>query len=613
MSSSSKVTKKTIITSSATTSSPQQASSTNTSGYGSASRPSRPTSPLTPHKLSRLEEKSELTNLNNRLATYIDIVRNLQNENTNLEHRIRTFEETQTREVSNVRAMYQTEIDECKKLVDELSKEKAKLEIDVKRLLEDKNELQQRFDKLKREKLSADSALSVAEKRVEDLAGQLKHAKSDLGKLQAEVHDLRQENADLKEALKAARQELDQEMISRVELQNMLQSLQEQAAFDRQCYEKQITEIRTRKETEISEVDGRLQAQYDSHLQEELQSMREQFEGEMADRARMMEESYKDKINGLQSQLDRLNDHVEKLQMKLREEQHRSSSSSSQLRDLEQQNREFLARIRDLEEQLASERRYHMDKMAEADAVIRGLQEEKNQLQLDYQELADIKVKLDFEIQAYRQLIETEEIRLNISPGSAKSPLSRSTPSRMTPLRGTKRKRTTLESSETETSSASDFSEKSHATGDVVISEVCPEGKFVKIHNTGNKEITLSGWQIVRVAGSEETNFKFHRSVKMEPDATITIWSSDIGQTHEPPHNLVMKSQRWFVGDNMTTALINIEGEEMAKHERQRTQKYLATSQSHTRESVPVSARRVRQEIHHYQGDPTSTEKCRLM
>ena len=71
----------------------------------------------------------------------------------------------------------------------------------------------------------------------------------------------------------------------------------------------------------------------------------------------------------------------------------------------------------------------------------------------------------------------------------------------------------------------------------------------------------LSGWQIVRRAGDQETSFKFHRSVKIEPGATITVWSSDSGVTHEPPANIVMKGQRWFVADTMSTTLLSNTGE----------------------------------------------------
>jgi lamin B len=75
------------------------------------------------------------------------------------------------------------------------------------------------------------------------------------------------------------------------------------------------------------------------------------------------------------------------------------------------------------------------------------------------------------------------------------------------------------------------------------------------------QEVVLSGWQLVRKAGTLETVFKFHRTAKLESGATVSVWSSDIGATHEPPTNIVMKGQKWFTADNMTTTLINTDGD----------------------------------------------------
>lgn len=66
---------------------------------------------------------------------------------------------------------------------------------------------------------------------------------------------------------------------------------------------------------------------------------------------------------------------------------------------------------------------------------------------------------------------------------------------------------------------------------------------------------------MIRKAGNLETVFKFHRTTKIDSGASVTVWSSDIGATHEPPTNIVMKAQKWFVADNMTTNLLNNEGE----------------------------------------------------
>lgn len=75
------------------------------------------------------------------------------------------------------------------------------------------------------------------------------------------------------------------------------------------------------------------------------------------------------------------------------------------------------------------------------------------------------------------------------------------------------------------------------------------------------QEIGLSGWQIIRKAGQVETVFKFHRTAKIDAGASVMVWSADIGASHEPPSNIVMKGQKWFIADNMTTTLLNNEGE----------------------------------------------------
>lgn len=73
---------------------------------------------------------------------------------------------------------------------------------------------------------------------------------------------------------------------------------------------------------------------------------------------------------------------------------------------------------------------------------------------------------------------------------------------------------------------------------------------------------------MVRIAGNHETAFKFHRSVKIDGNGTVTVWSSDAGVTHEPPQTIVMKQQKWFVSENMKTQLLNSDGDEVAATER---------------------------------------------
>lgn len=90
----------------------------------------RPQSPLSPAKITRLQEKEELSHLNDRLANYIDRVRQLEYENSQLSVQVKQTEETVTREVTNVKALYESELRDARKLLDETSREKAKLLID---------------------------------------------------------------------------------------------------------------------------------------------------------------------------------------------------------------------------------------------------------------------------------------------------------------------------------------------------------------------------------------------------------------------------------------------------------------------------------------------------
>lgn len=137
--SSKKSTKVVVETSSIST--PTQTRSSMSSSMSS----SRAGSPLSPTRTSRMQEKTELQNLNNRLATYIDKVRSLEQENSRLTRQITSYEETTTREVSNVKLMYENELNQTRAALDSLAKEKAKLEIDTKRLFEENADIKTRY------------------------------------------------------------------------------------------------------------------------------------------------------------------------------------------------------------------------------------------------------------------------------------------------------------------------------------------------------------------------------------------------------------------------------------------------------------------------------------
>jgi len=92
------------------------------------------------------------------------------------------------------------------------------------------------------------------------------------------------------------------------------------------------------------------------------------------------------------------------------------------------------------------------------------------------------------------------------------------------------------------------------------------------------QEVSLSGCSLNRSAGEQETTFKFHRSIKLEPGATTAVWSSDQNVTQDLPSLIVMKTQKWFSAPEMSTVLFANDGTEMARLEQVRVKRSSAST-----------------------------------
>ncbi|XP_034852337.1 lamin-B2 isoform X1 [Mirounga leonina] len=599
------------------------------------SRAGGPATPLSPTRLSRLQEKEELRELNDRLAHYIDRVRALELENDRLLLKISEREEVTTREVSGIKTLYESELADARRVLDETARERARLQIELGKL---KAELEEANKSSKKR----EGELTVAQGRVKDLESlfhrseaELAAALSDKRGLESDVAELRAQLAKAEDGHAVAKKQLEKETLMRVDLENRCQSLQEELDFRKNVFEEEVRETRRRHERRLVEVDSSRQQEYDFRMAQALEELRGQHDEQVRLYKLELEQTYQAKLDSAKLSSDQNDKAASAAREELKEARMRVESLSYQLSGLQKQASAAEDRIRELEETMAGERDKFRKMLDAKEQEMTEMRDVMQQQLAEYQELLDVKLALDMEISAYRKLLEGEEERLKLTP----SPASRVTVSRATSSSSgggvstagrpgrSKRKRPEAEespgpgssgigsgSSSGSGSTSFHLAQRASASGGVGIEDIDLEGRFVQLKNSSDKDQSLGNWRIKRqVMEGEEIAYKFTPKYVLRAGQTVTVWAAGAGVAHSPPSTLVWKNQNsWGVGESFRTILVNADGEEVAM--RTVKQSSVVRETENGEEGEEEAAEFGEEDLFHQQGDPRTTSRgCRVM
>jgi len=508
------------------------------------SRPERPPSPLSPTRQSREIERRSMQNLNDRLAVYIDAVRSREAEIQSLKQERSIIEDTHSTELIQTKTMYNKEIGQLRKALDKTTSDNSRLQMEKDKLEHDSKEAKKELAAKLREHDLLDRSHKSLQANFNDVSARCNDAESELS-------NLRPENAKLVKRLEDSKKNLEDETLKRVDLQNQLLSVEEHLKFENQMLEQQLNETRTRKQMEISEIDGRLTEKYEAKMQQSLAELRETYDKQTKENQEEFSKVYDDKIKNLQQALDKEKVNKAGREQEVREMITKVSALTSRNMELEGSNASLQKRMSELQAEMNDLSARMRAEMAAKDAEVRNKDEQMDAMTKDYKELMEIKIALDMEIAAYSKLLQGEETRLGLSPtGSPEAAVA-------APPRGVKRKRTIIEEEE-----IFDMVSEHTGRGNVVIEPVKKGANFVRVFNKSVEDLNIGGWTLSNEANGQETSYKFHRTTILKPGDVCTVYSSDSGEAHNPPNTLVMKKGGWAISGENVTKLLNKEGED---------------------------------------------------